>query len=192
MEVDIHFFNQHIARRAWLQAGRVWRPNAVTPRIYTYFFKIENKGKMEIASWRKESWGMCVAMACNDWTLTVTMVWLNGNAYCPRFLKTEGETIKIGWTKERVFASWRVRSWALDVAIWCNSWNLWRTTVFLDENGNWQRCLKTNQKEGVVRSKKQTGWDTVDHWHARGGGLFSNDWLEDKKDLITNGTCVTP
>ena len=46
---------------------------------------------------------------------------------------------------------------------------------------------------GVVRSKKQTEWDTVDHWHARGGGLLSNDWLEDKKqDLITNGTCVTP
>ena len=39
-----------------------------------------------------------------------------------------------------------------------------------------------NESEGgVVRSKKQTGWETVDHWHARGGGLWSNDWLEDKK-----------
>ena len=46
---------------------------------------------------------------------------------------------------------------------------------------------------GVVRSKKQTEWETVDHWHARDGGLLSNDWLEDKKqDLITSGTCVTP
>ena len=52
-----------------------------------------------------------------------------------------------------------------------------------------------NKSEGgVVRSKKQTEWETVDHWHARGGGLLSNDWLEDKQkqDLITNGTCVTP
>ena len=51
-----------------------------------------------------------------------------------------------------------------------------------------------NESEGgVVRSKKQTEWETVDHWHARGGGLLSNDWLEDKKqDLITCGTCVTP
>ena len=47
--------------------------------------------------------------------------------------------------------------------------------------------------EGMVRSKKQTEWETVDHWHARGGGLLSNDWLEDKKQtFITNGTCVTP
>ena len=39
-----------------------------------------------------------------------------------------------------------------------------------------------NESEGgVVRSKKQTEWDTVDHWHAQGGGLLSNDWLEDKK-----------
>ena len=39
-----------------------------------------------------------------------------------------------------------------------------------------------NESEGgVVRSKKQTEWETVDHWHARGGGLLSNDWLEDKE-----------
>ena len=39
-----------------------------------------------------------------------------------------------------------------------------------------------NESEGgVVRSKKQTEWETVDHWHARGGGLWSNDWLEEKK-----------
>ena len=50
-----------------------------------------------------------------------------------------------------------------------------------------------NESEGgAVRSKKQTEWDKVDH--ARGGGLLSIDWLEDKKkqDLITSGTCVTP
>ena len=47
---------------------------------------------------------------------------------------------------------------------------------------------------GVVRSKYETEWETVDHWHARDGGLWSNDWLEDKKKqaFITNGTCVTP
>ena len=46
---------------------------------------------------------------------------------------------------------------------------------------------------GVVRSKNESEWEKVDYWHARGGGLLSNDWLEDKKQaLITNGTCVTP
>ena len=48
---------------------------------------------------------------------------------------------------------------------------------------------------GVVRSKKQTEWETVDHWHVRDGGLWSNDWLENKqktKDFITCGTYVTP
>ena len=34
---------------------------------------------------------------------------------------------------------------------------------------------------GVVRPKNETEWETVDHWHARDGGLLSNDWLEDKK-----------
>ena len=54
--------------------------------------------------------------------------------------------------------------------------------------------VSENELEGgVVRSKKQTEWETVDHWHARGGGLLSNDWLEEKKQaFITNGTCVTP
>ena len=46
---------------------------------------------------------------------------------------------------------------------------------------------------GMIRSKKQTGWETVDHWHAQGDGLGSNDWLENKKQTsITSGTCVTP
>ena len=48
---------------------------------------------------------------------------------------------------------------------------------------------------GVVRPNNETEWETVDHWHARGGGLLPNDWLEDKEkkqDLITSGTCVTP
>ena len=62
----------------------------------------------------------------------------------------------------------------------CNGWSLWMTTVWWNEFLTWQRCLK-RIRGGVVRSKKQTEWDTVDHWHARGGGLLSNDWLEDKK-----------
>ena len=49
------------------------------------------------------------------------------------------------------------------------------------------------KKKWVVRSKKQTEWDTVVHYHARGSFLLSIDSLEDeKKDLITNGTCVMP
>ena len=33
-----------------------------------------------------------------------------------------------------------------------------------------------NESEGgVVWSKMQTEWETVDHWHAQGGGLLSND-----------------
>ena len=59
------------------------------PWLYM-FFNIENKGKKEIAFWRQESWGMHEAMAYNGWTLMVTMVWLNGSAYCPRFLKNRG------------------------------------------------------------------------------------------------------
>ena len=40
-----------------------------------------------------------------------------------------------------------------------------------------------NKSEGgVVRSKKQTEWDKFDHCQERGGGLFSIDWLEDKKN----------
>ena len=37
---------------------------------------------------------------------------------------------------------------------------------------------------GIVRSKKQTGWDTVDHWHVRDDGLLSNDWLENKQKRL--------
>ena len=82
----------------------------------------------------------------------------------------------------------------MDEAMECNGWTLTVTMVWLDENGNWQRCLKQILNRRVVRSKNQTEWETVDHWHARGGGLLSNDWLEDKekRDLITCGTCVTP
>ena len=62
-------------------------------------------------------------------------------------------------------------------------------------NLNAAKVSENESEGGVVRSKKQTEWDTVNYWHARGGGLLSNDWLEDKEekqDLITNGTCVTP
>ena len=45
--------------------------------------------------------------------------------------------------------------------------------------------LKRNGKM-VVRSKKQTEWEKVDHCHARGGGLLSNDWLEDKEKKWLN------
>ena len=38
----------------------------------------------------------------------------------------------------------------------------------------------------VFRSKKQTEWETVDHCHARGGGLLSNDWLEKIKKKQLN------
>ena len=43
------------------------------------------------------------------------------------------------------------------------------------------------RKEGVIKAKKQTESETLDHWHARGGVLLSNDWLEKqkKKDLFT-------
>ena len=126
------FFNQHIARRAWLKVGRVWRPSDVTP---IFCINTQNEYKV-FASWRKESWAGDEAMQYNGWTLSWTMVWSN-------------------------------------------------------ENGNWQKCLKRIRRR-VVRSKKQTEWETVDHWHAQDGGLLSNDWLENKKDLITNGTCVTP
>ena len=34
---------------------------------------------------------------------------------------------------------------------------------------------------GVVRSKYETEGETVDHWHAQGGGLFPDDWLENEK-----------
>ena len=44
-----------------------------------------------------------------------------------------------------------------------------------------------NESEGgVVRSKKQTEWEKVDHCHARGGGLLSIDWLEDKENRCEN------
>ena len=42
--------------------------------------------------------------------------------------------------------------------------------------------VSENELEGgVVRSKNESEWEKVDYWHARGGGLLSNDWLEDKE-----------
>ena len=105
-----------------LQAGRMWRPSDVTP----FDINTENEDRV-FASWRKKSWAMDEAMEYNGWTLTLTMVWLNGN-------------------------------------------------------GNWKRCLKRIRR--VVRSKKQTEWDKVDCYHERGGGLLSIDWLEDKKTWL--------
>ena len=87
------------------------------------------------------------------------------------------------WTWERVFASWRQKSWALDEAILYSGWNLWMTTVWLNRFLTWQKCLKRNGKR-AVRSKKQTECDTVDHWHVRDDGLLSNDWLENKQKRL--------
>ena len=39
-----------------------------------------------------------------------------------------------------------------------------------------------NELEGGVRSKNETEWEKVDHCHARGGGVLSIDWLEDKEN----------
>ena len=45
---------------------------------------------------------------------------------------------------------------------------------------------------GMVRSKKQTEWETVDHWHARGGGLWSNDWLKKNRPSLQTGRVWRP
>ena len=31
------------------------------------------------------------------------------------------------------------------------------------------------RKKGVIKAKKQTESETLDHWHARGGVLLSNE-----------------
>ena len=139
------------------------------PWLYK-FFNIENKGKKEIASWRQESWGMNEAMACNDWTLMVTMVWLNESACCSRFLKKQRETpLKSGEQKKR----------RLPLRGWCHKWCRWPSDIIVEpcerprfpskkmENG---KCA-WKQKEGVVKSKKQTEWEAIDHWHAQDGDL---------------------
>ena len=86
-------------------------------------------------------------------------------------------------SKCKVFASWRKKSWAMDEAMKYNGWTLTLTMVWLNGNGNWQRCLKRIRRR-VVRSKKQTEWEKVDHCHARGGVLLSIVWLEDKKKWL--------
>ena len=74
IEVKINFFNQQIASGTWWQAGRVWRPSDVTPIFY---INTHNEDRV-FASWRKKSWAMDEAIECSGWTLTWTMVWLNG------------------------------------------------------------------------------------------------------------------
>ena len=44
----------------------------------------------------------------------------------------------------------------------------------------------------MVRSKKQTEWETVDHWHAQDGGLWSNDWLKKNKTRLQTGRVWRP
>ena len=154
--------------------------------------QIENKGKNQIASWKQESWGMCEAMANNGWTLRVTMVWLNGNAYGPKCLKKQRETpLKTGEQQKRRLSPrggcHKGRRWPSEIIIEPGEGPRFPSKKMENGKGAWK------QKEGVIKSKKQTGWDTVDHWHAQDGDLLSNDGLEKtKKDLITIGTCVTP
>ena len=76
---------------------------------------------------------------------------------------------------------WQTWSWAMDEAMEYNGWTLIGTTVWLRENGDCSRCLK-RIKRRVVKSKNETEGDKVDHWLAQGGGLLSNDWLEDKEN----------
>ena len=44
--------------------------------------------------------------------------------------------------EDRVFASWRKRSWVMDEAIECSGWNLILTMVWLNGIWTWKRCLK--------------------------------------------------
>ena len=48
-----------------------------------------------------------------------------------------------------------------------------RTKVLIKVDVNQNGWLK--RKEGVIRAKKQTESKTLDHWHARGGVLLSNE-----------------
>ena len=53
------------------------------------------------------------------------------------------------------FASWRLQSWAKDVAMECNGWNLSWTKVWSNKKENETMSLK---REGEnIKSKKQTG-----------------------------------
>ena len=44
--------------------------------------------------------------------------------------------------EDRVFASWRKRSWVMDEAIECSGWNLILTMSWLNGIWTWKRCLK--------------------------------------------------
>ena len=68
------FFNEH------LEGNLVTSGTCVTSewRHALDDFKTQSKCKV-FASWQKKSWAMDEAMEYNGWTLTLTMVWLNGN-----------------------------------------------------------------------------------------------------------------
>ena len=78
-----------------------------------------------------------------------------------------------------VFASWRKKSWARDEAMEYNGWNLWMTTVWLDENGNWQRCLKRirrgwldprsklNEKQSTIATHKAVVYCPIIDWKTK-------------------------
>ena len=63
-----------------------------------------------------------------------------------------------------------------DVVVETCEWPWFEEREFDRGQSDWNKL-----NGGMVRSKKQTEGDTVDHWHAQGDGLGSNNWLEDKK-----------
>ena len=65
----------NVPRKAWVQAGRVWRPSDVTPMFY---INTHNEDKV-FASWRQSSWARDEAIEYNGSDLTMTMVWSIGN-----------------------------------------------------------------------------------------------------------------
>ena len=59
----------------------------------------------------------------------------------------------------------------MDEAMEYNGWTLWMTTVWLDENGNWQKCLqqiwiegwldpsmKPNEKQSTIGTHEAVGY----------------------------------
>ena len=72
----------------------------------------------------------------------------------------------------------RMRPW--NVVVESYQWP-WLAQEQIDMKKNTYKKWNDN----FFRAKKQTEWEKVDHCHAQGGGLLSNEWLENKKDLIT-------
>ena len=95
--------------------------------------------------------------------------------------------------KDRVFASWRKRSWAMDEAIECSGWNLTLTMVWLNGIWTWKRCLKRIRRGWLdPRSKLNEKQSTIATHEAVVYCPMIDCKTKKKQDLITNGTCVTP